>query len=303
MNHTTTDPALPDSDPFAVIRQRIALVRRRLDNLFSIISVVLLLLIPVLFAVAHIAADGAVWNFATGEKFSPMFNVMSSYAWRSPAGWAMVACMVGFAWVLGFISWHAAKRGPGFLAWFTAVVAAIAMVKMLEVAWYPFKPSRETFSQIQMEMGQMPSHEAKLAMWSGGLYAVGLPLPEGIASPQYFKTLRSSWIHQHGIGGAQVLILLTIMGSRFLWERRGTGRQFWSWAQWVVLIFVAGGIFGRLWFPDLNGVTQRVAYLGIYIWMLIIVREIELGRRSTPETSGIGDANELDESGQVVQVP
>ena len=42
----------------------------------------------------------------------------------------------------------------------------------------------------------------------------------------------------------------------------------------MVLILVAGGIFGRLWFPDLNGVTQRVAYFGIYIWMLVIVREI-----------------------------
>ena len=278
MNHTTTDPALPKSDSYAVIRQRIAMARRRLDNLFSLSCAGVLLLMSVLFAVAHIAADGAVWNFASGEKFSPMFNVMSSYAWRSPAGWAMVVCMVGFAYVLGFISWHAAKRGSGFLAWFTAVMAAIAMVKMLEVAWYPFKPSRVTFSQIQMEMDQMPTKEAKLAMWCGGLYAVGLPLPEGIASPQYFKALRSSWIHQHGIGGAQVLIILTIMGARFLWERRGPDRRFWSRAQWVVLLLVAGGIFGRLWFPDLNGVTQRVAYLGIYLWMLIIVREIELLR-------------------------
>ena len=100
-------------------------------------------------------------------------------------------------------------------------------------------------SQIQMEMGQLPTHEAKLAMWSGGLYAVGLPLPDGIASPQYFKTLRSSWIHQHGIGGAQVLIILTIMGSRILWERRGPDCRFWSRAQWVVLLFVVGGEIGR----------------------------------------------------------
>jgi hypothetical protein len=254
-----------------------------MENLFSLSCVGVLLLIPVLFAVAHIAADGAEWNFATGEKFNPIFNNVSSYAWRSPAGWAMVACMVGFAYVLGFISWHAARRGSGFLAWFTAVVAAIAMFKILEVAWYPFKPSRETFSQIQTEMDQMPTKEMKLEMWNGGLYAVGLPLPDGIASPQYFKTLRSSWIHQHGIGGAQVLIILTIMGSRFLWERRRPDRRFWRsfwfWAQWVVLILVAGGIFGRLWFSDLNGVTQRVAYLGIYLWMLVIVREIQLGRR------------------------
>jgi hypothetical protein len=179
--------------------------------------------------------------------------------------------------------WRFRKRGPGFLTWFTAVVAAIAMVKMLEVAWYPFKPSREMFSRIQMEMDQMPTKEMNLEMWHGGLYAVGLPLPEGIASPQYFKTLRSSWIHQHGIGGAQVLIILTIMGSRFLRERRDPTRKFWRkfwfWAQWVVLLFLAGGIFSRLLLPDLNGVTQRVMYLGIYIWMLITVREIELKRR------------------------
>jgi hypothetical protein len=106
-----------------------------------------------------------------------------------------------------------------------------------------------------------------------------MPLPDGIASPQYFKSLRSSWIHQHGIGGAQVLIILAIVGSRFLWERRKPAHRFWSQAQWVVLILVAGGIFGRLWFPELNGVTQRVAYFGIYIWMLVIVREIELERR------------------------
>ena len=178
MNHiTTTDPALPDSDLFAVIRLRIALVLRCVDNLFSLICKGVLLLLPVLFAVAHVPADEAVWNFATGETFSPVFNVVSSY----------------------------------------------------------------------------------------------------------FKTLRSSWIHQHGIGGAQVLIILAIIGARFLWERRGPDRRFWSRAQWVVLLFVVGGICGRLWFPDLNGVTQRVAYLGIYIWMLIIVREIELLRLPAAE--------------------
>jgi hypothetical protein len=150
---------------------------------------------------------------------------------------------------------------------------------MLEVAWYPFKPSRETFSQIQMEMNQEPTKEIKLEMWRGGLSAVGQPLPKGIASPQYFKTLRSSWIHQHGIGGAQVLIILTIMGSRILWERRGPDCRFWSRAQWVVLLFVVGGVCSRVFLPDLNGVTQRVAYFGIYLWMLVIVREIELGRR------------------------
>ena len=43
----------------------------------------------------------------------------------------------------------------------------------------------------------------------------------------------------------------------------------------MVLILVVGGIFGRLWFPDLDGMTQRIMCFGIYLWMLIIVREIE----------------------------
>lgn len=180
----------PHSAGFQSLRRlRIATSRRRLDNLFSLSCVGVLLLMPIMFALAHIAADGAVWNFATREEFNPIFNNVSSYAWSSPAGLAMVVCMVGFAYVLGFISWHASKRGSGFLAWYTAEVAAIAMVKMLEVAWYPFKPSRETFSQIKTEMDQMPTREMKLEMWNGGLYAVGLPLPDGIASPQYFNTL------------------------------------------------------------------------------------------------------------------
>ena len=51
MNHTTTDPALPDSNPYDVFRLRIATARRRLDNLFSFISVGVLMLMPVLFAV------------------------------------------------------------------------------------------------------------------------------------------------------------------------------------------------------------------------------------------------------------
>ena len=297
MNDATTHPDLADSYPYAVFCQRIATARRRLDNLFSVISVGVLLLIPVLFAVAHIAADGAAWNFATGEKFNPIVHVVSSYAWRSPAGWAMAACMAGFALVLGFISWHAAKRGPGFVAWFTAVVAALAMVKMLEVAWYPYRPDRETFHGIQQEAACGATEEMKQEMWTGGLYAMGMPRPQWVRSPEYLASLRSHWIHQHAIGSAQVLVMVAIMGSSFLWERRRPDRRFWRgfwfWAQWVVLILVAGGIFGRLWLPEFNGLTQRVTYLGFYFWMLVIVREIER-QRSVAANAGTAHSGELE---------
>lgn len=238
------------------------------------------MLIPMLFAVAHIAADGEPWNFATGETFSPMFNVVSSYAWRSPAGWAMVACILGFAFVMGFISWHAGKRGPGFLAWFTAAVAAVAMVNLLQVAWYPFKPSREAFSQIQREMKWEPTTWMRSEMWSGGLYAVGVPMPEGIKSPEYVKSLRSHWLHKHGIGWAQAMILLTIMTAKLLWQKRDASNRAWFWANWVVVSLIMAGALGGLLLPDLNGMNQRMMYVGIYLWMLLVVREIERQRRT-----------------------
>lgn len=257
-------------------------IHSRLENLLSLACKGVLILIPVLFAVAHIAADGAVWNFATGEPFNPMFHVVSSYAWRSPAGWAMVGCMVGFAFGLGFVSWHAAKRRPGFLSWLTAISAGMAMVLVLQAAWVPFKPDRETFHGIQQEEAAGPTQEMKLKMWSGGLYAVGVPRPEWVRSPEYLASIRSHWMHQHAIGSAQVLVMVAMMGARFLWERRRPDRRFWReswfWWQWVVLLLVVAGIFGRVCFPDYPGLTQRVTYLGFYLWLLVIVREIERWR-------------------------
>jgi hypothetical protein len=131
MNHPTPVRDYLSPEVQAGIRQRIALAARHMENLFFLACAGMLILIPVLFAVAQIAADGAAWNLATGEPFNPALNVISAYAWRSPAGRAMAACMAGFAFVLGFISWHAAKRGPGFFSWLAAVSAAIAMAKRM----------------------------------------------------------------------------------------------------------------------------------------------------------------------------
>jgi hypothetical protein len=39
------------------------------------------------------------------------------------------------------------------------------------------------------------------------------------------------------------------------------------------------GLLIRIWQPNLVGLAQRFLYFGFYLWMLVIVREIELGRR------------------------
>ncbi|RPJ32087.1 MAG: hypothetical protein EHM17_14120 [Verrucomicrobiaceae bacterium] len=302
MDHPASQPLFPSLAPDSKLLQRIAALRRWLDRLLSFSCKTVLVIIPVLFAVAHIGADGEPWDFATGEKFNPLFHVISSYAWRSPAGWAMVACMAGLAFGLGFVSWHAMKRGPGFFSWLTAVSAAVAMLLLLQAAWLPIKPDRETFHKIQQEAAWGPTKERKQEMWSGGLYAVGVPRPEWVRSPEYLASLRSHWIHQHAIGSAQVLIIITIMGASFLWSSRTPDGKFWRsfmfWAEWVVLILVGGGLLGRLWLPEFNGLTQRLSYLGFYLWLLVIVREIERCKIPEPETNGGGEANELDECGR-----
>ncbi len=86
MDHPTPQPLFPCLAPDSKLLQRTAAFRIWLDRLLSFTCKTVLVLIPVLFAVAHIAADGEPWNFATGEKFNPFFNVISAYAWRSPDG-------------------------------------------------------------------------------------------------------------------------------------------------------------------------------------------------------------------------
>ena len=80
MNHTTTHTALPASNPYAVFRQRIDVLGRQLDGLLSLICKWVLMLIPVLFAVAHIAATGETsismrWQNSTAWRFRSMTPV------------------------------------------------------------------------------------------------------------------------------------------------------------------------------------------------------------------------------------
>jgi hypothetical protein len=97
--------------------------------------------------------------------------------------------------------------------------------------------------------------------------------------PKYDASLRAYWLHRQGIYLAQLQILLSMIGAMFLWERRGPDRKNWSRAQWVVLLWIMTGLLIRIWQPNLVSLAQRLLYFGFYLWMLIIVREIELGRR------------------------
>jgi len=279
MNHSTPNIALPDSDSHYIIRPRINVLGSRLDGLLSILCKWVLRLMPALFVVAHIAATGETSNFVKHWKFDPLYDLISTYTTRSPAGWAILVCMVGFAFVLGFISWHAAKRGPGFLAWFTSVAAAIGMAMMLQVAWFPLKPSLAEFTSIQEEANRPPAVNVAKPKRKAALDFKAVAEFNRMEVPKYDTSLRAHWLHCQGIDLAQFQILLSIIGARFLWERRGPDRKYWSWAQCVVLLWIVAGLLIQKLQPNFVGLSQRLVYLGLYFWMLVVVREIELKKR------------------------
>ena len=228
---------------------------------------------PILFAVAHIAAEGETSNFVTGWRFDPLYDLISTYISRSPAGWAMVACFVGFAYALGFISWHAARSRPGFLAWFTCVAAVVGMAAMLQVAWYPIKPSQEGFTEIQREANRKAGHQASVAKTDPALDFKAVAVSSHMATPKLDTSLRNHWLHNRAIGWAQVCMMLVLFGAKFLWDRRDS--SYWTVAHWVVLLWICSGIIGRMLLPEFPGLTQRVTYIGFYLSLLVIVREIE----------------------------
>lgn len=256
-----------------------AMIQNRIEKLLSLICKWVLIVMPVLFVIGHVAADGVVCNYATRHTFDFMFDNLSSYASRSPVGWAIVACMLGFAYVLGFISWHAARCGPGLLSWVTAVAAAIGMINMVEVAWYPDKPNAEGFARMQEEFASKAPDTPRDAIGWDSLKITGAPVPQTLGLHEYLKSLRSYWLHDHGRKGAMGMILLAIAAARFLWQGDAARpRHHWDISQWMVMLWILTGLLIAWMVPSCFGLGQRVMYIGVYIWMWLIVQAIERKR-------------------------
>lgn len=278
MNQSLLDPTLPDSAHCIVIDFQFTQIRRHVENMLSLICVGVLILIPVLFALAHFAADGQTSNFVRGWQFDPRYDLISTYTTRSPAGWAILACMFGLAYVLGFISWHAANCERGVVAWFTSVTAAIGAVMMLQIAWYPMKPSREAFAEIEREAARKyhPITLTNDSVLDFRVVAESAPM----SSPKFDASLRSFWIHQQSVGWAQAMIFLSMFGAKLLWEKYVPNRKYWMKMQWIALIWIVGGLLSYLLRPNYVGLAQRITYFGFYFWLLVVVKEIERSRVS-----------------------
>lgn len=254
------------------------LFQTHFENGLSRVCKVVLILVPLLIVIAHVLSVDATANFATGWRFGLFDMSINSYPWRSPGGWAVAAGMVGFAFVLGFISWRAVQQGPGFFAWFTAVAAAIAMLRILEVAWHPLAPSREAFESIRKEIESEPQVKASEEVWATALGVSRMPDSRRMKSIGYLQSLRSHWLHVYALLEGQKMVMLTLFGGSLLWGRRVASWRRWRNVHllvigWTVMALCGGLLVGQ------HGLFQRTMLATWYGWLWILFREIERQRK------------------------
>lgn len=246
-----------------------------------------LLLLPPLMVYGHIRAIGAVWNHATKATFNPVTNYVSDYAYRSPAWWAIVVCIYGFAFVLGFISWHAANRPRTIVSWMITAATAIAMFKMCEVASYPVASPEVTYTRLQEELNKGPFKKAGDDFWRAYLKIKGEPVPKGVTLDEFVKNQQSNRLHLGGIEPATWLILVAIAGSFLIWREHASSEERWWKAHGIVALLLVISFLGNLWKPEWPGLFQRISFAGMYVWMWLIVLAIGRKRLTAKEPAKI----------------
>lgn len=232
-------------------------------------------LLPPLMVYGHLRAIGVTWNYATHATFNPVTNYVSDYAYRSPAWWAIVACIYGFAFILGFISWHAANRPRTLVAWVVAAAAAIAMFKMTEVALYPVKSPEVTITRLQEELNKGPLEKSRDEIWRAYLKVTGKPVPKNTTVGEFLKSHQSDRLHLGGIKPAWLMMIVTMIGAFFIWRKSASSRKRWRGIYGVAFGLLLIGILGSQWYPEWIGLFQRISFVGTYVWMWLIVLAIE----------------------------
>jgi hypothetical protein len=238
-------------------------------------------LMPLLMVYGHVRAIGWTWNHATHAKFSPVTNYVSDYAYRSPAWWAIVACIYGFAFVLGYISWNAAKRPRTTVSWLVVAASAIAMFKLTEVAFYPVKYPEVTQVRLQEELGKSVLEKSREDLWRVWMKVRGKPIPPGVNVDEYLKTHQSDLLHLGGIKPAWLLIVVTMVGSFFMWRSGASSPRRWRLIHGLIVGLLVASTLGASWRFEWVGLFQRISFVAVYIWMWLIVLAIDREGRAS----------------------
>ncbi|BCX47187.1 hypothetical protein HAHE_10950 [Haloferula helveola] len=222
----------------------------------------LLVVMLAVFVLGHVWSAGAVWNHLTGEIFSPWRNWVSDYAYRSPAWPIFVGCMYGFAIVLAAVSLKVfgRSRGAGLIAWLMTLLLGYAALKLVEVAAFPVKPPEVSIEELQSRMDESSWQRFKGEMLEIYRGLRGHASPRRGSAWETVAAFESNTGHYIGIrAGMGAMLAAIALGILLPFGAR------WRLGTAVCLgIAVAGAWCTRF---ELHGLFQRVAFLGIYLWM------------------------------------
>jgi hypothetical protein len=80
------------------------------------------------------------------------------------------------------------------------------------------------------------------------------------------------------------MILLAMTGTLFLWRGKTGHPARWLRLHQMALAWIIVAALGSVWLPGFPGIHQRLAWIGVYFWMRIVVREIDRTRAAQAET-------------------
>jgi hypothetical protein len=98
------------------------------------------------------------------------------------------------------------------------------------------------------------------------------------------ESARSFWLHAGASDSAQRMILLAMIGTLFLWRGKTRLPARWLGLHQMALAWIIVAALGSVCLPGFPGIHQRMAWIGVYFWMRIVVRETGRARPVQAET-------------------
>lgn len=218
----------------------------------------------VAFVAGHFLSAGTTWNFRDGKTFTPWDNYVSDYAYRSPVWWLFAGCMLAFATVQAWFAWRIFRSSVHMAREFFAISClAFGALSMIEVAVFPVKPPEVSLEELQARM-DAGAWDRLWASMRGIFYQ-----PTERSAHEVFAALSGDRAHFLAITRSMAALLLGMAASLLLDQCRRGRMAILSLLVIALVAQMAAVATGREWLP---GLWQRVGFLAVFGWMLVMWR-------------------------------
>jgi hypothetical protein len=218
----------------------------------------------VAFVAGHFLSTGTTWNFSDGKAFNPWNNYVSDYAYRSPVWWLFTGCMLAFAAVQAWFAWRVFESSTHTAREFLVVSCfAFGALSMIEVAVFPVKPPEISLEELQARMDA----GAWDRLWTS-LKGIFHQATERSAH-EVFAAFSGDKAHFLAITRSMAALLLGMAASLLLGQCRHGRVAILSLLVVALAAQAVAMVTGRQWLP---GLWQRVGFLAVFWWMLVMTR-------------------------------